>query len=93
MKVIDMSAKNLAVVLLSGGLDSCVTMAIAREKHNVALLHVGYAQRTQTREYNSFMSAFVLSLSTGISGSVRLEPPIFLKKSSSIASVLVSGTL
>ena len=56
MKIIDMSAKNLAVVLLSGGLDSCVTMAIAREKHNVALLHVGYAQRTQTREYNSFRS-------------------------------------
>ncbi|KHE92169.1 MAG: 7-cyano-7-deazaguanine synthase QueC [Candidatus Scalindua rubra] len=48
--------KNLAVVLLSGGLDSCVTMAIAREKHNVALLHVGYAQRTQTREYNCFRS-------------------------------------
>ena len=56
MKIINMSAKNLAVVLLSGGLDSCVTMAIAREKHNVALLHVGYAQRTQTREYNSFRS-------------------------------------
>ncbi len=56
MKVIDMSEKNLAVVLLSGGLDSCVTMAIAREKHNVALLHVGYGQRTQTREYNCFRS-------------------------------------
>lgn len=56
MKVIDMSEKNLAVVLLSGGLDSCVTMAIAREKHSVALLHVGYSQRTQTREYNSFRS-------------------------------------
>ncbi len=56
MKVIDMSEKNLAVVLLSGGLDSCVTMAIAREKHknNIAVLHVGYGQRTQTREYNSF---------------------------------------
>ncbi len=56
MKVIDMSVKNLAVVLLSGGLDSCVTMAIAMKKHNVALLHVGYSQRTQTREYNSFRS-------------------------------------
>ena len=56
MKVIDMSDNNLAVVLLSGGLDSCVAMAIAREKHNVALLHVGYSQRTQTREYNSFRS-------------------------------------
>jgi len=55
MKVIDMSEKNLAVVLLSGGLDSCVTMAIAREKHNnnIAVLHIGYGQRTQTREYNS----------------------------------------
>jgi 7-cyano-7-deazaguanine synthase len=56
MNEIDMTEKNLAVVLLSGGLDSCVTMAIAREKHNVALLHVGYAQRTQTREYNAFRS-------------------------------------
>ncbi len=55
MEVIDMSEKNLAVVLLSGGLDSCVTMAIAREKHNnnIAVLHIGYGQRTQTREYNS----------------------------------------
>ena len=56
MEVIDMSDKNLAVVLLSGGLDSCVTMAIARENHNIAMLHVGYGQRTQTREYNSFRS-------------------------------------
>ncbi len=51
-----MSEKSLAIVLLSGGLDSCVTMAIAMEKHNIALLHVGYTQRTQTREYNSFRS-------------------------------------
>ena len=51
-----MSDKNLAVVLLSGGLDSCVTMAIAMESYNVALLHVGYSQRTQTREYNTFRS-------------------------------------
>ncbi len=56
MKVIDMSDNNLAVVLLSEGLDSCVTMAIAREKHNIALLHIGYGQRTQTREYNAFRS-------------------------------------
>ncbi len=56
MNTIDMSDKNLAVVLLSGGLDSCVTMAIAMESYNVALLHVGYSQRTQTREYNTFRS-------------------------------------
>jgi 7-cyano-7-deazaguanine synthase len=42
-----------AVVLLSGGMDSCVCTAIARERHghaNVALLHAGYGQRTQSRE-------------------------------------------
>ncbi len=46
-----------AVVLLSGGMDSCVCTAIARERHgneNVALLHAGYGQRTQNRERRSF---------------------------------------
>ena len=46
--------KGLAIVLLSGGLDSCVTTAIAHEEHTIALLHVGYSQRTQSREYKSF---------------------------------------
>jgi len=46
--------KGLAIVLLSGGLDSCVTTAIANEKHTIALLHVGYSQRTQSQEYKSF---------------------------------------
>ena len=46
--------KGLAIVLLSGGLDSCVTTAFANEKHTIALLHVGYSQRTQSREYKSF---------------------------------------
>src|SRR3982074_129220 len=42
-----------AVVLLSGGMESCVTAAIARERHgagNIAALHAGYGQRTQERE-------------------------------------------
>jgi 7-cyano-7-deazaguanine synthase len=46
-----------AVVLLSGGMDSCVCTAIARERHgagNIALLHAGYGQRTQERERQSF---------------------------------------
>jgi 7-cyano-7-deazaguanine synthase len=46
--------KGLAIVLLSGGLDSCVTTAIANVEHTIALLHVGYSQRTQSREYKSF---------------------------------------
>jgi 7-cyano-7-deazaguanine synthase len=46
-----------AVVLLSGGMDSCVCTAIARERHgagNVALLHAGYGQRTESRERRAF---------------------------------------
>ncbi len=46
-----------AIVLLSGGMDSCVCTAIARERHggrNVALLHAGYGQRTQQRELRAF---------------------------------------
>ncbi|MGB7283774.1 MAG: 7-cyano-7-deazaguanine synthase QueC [Candidatus Acidiferrum sp.] len=46
-----------AVVLLSGGMDSCVCTAIARERHgagNIALLHAGYGQRTQERERRAF---------------------------------------
>ena len=44
-------------MLLSGGMDSCVSTAIARELHgvaNVALLHAGYGQRTQDRERRAF---------------------------------------
>ena len=45
------------VVLLSGGMDSCVTTAIARERHgsgNIAALHASYGQRTQARELRAF---------------------------------------
>ena len=48
------SEKGLAIVVLSGGLDSCVTTAIANAEYTTALLHVRYSQRTQTREYRSF---------------------------------------
>ena len=46
-----------AIVLLSGGMDSCVCAAIARERHgasNVALLHAMYGQRTENRERQAF---------------------------------------
>ena len=46
-----------AVVLLSGGMDSCLCAAIALQTHgaeNVALLHAGYGQRTQQRERQAF---------------------------------------
>ncbi len=43
-----------AVVLTSGGLDSCVALAIAAEEHDLALLHVNYGQRTEQRELKAF---------------------------------------
>ena len=45
----------LAVVSLSGGLDSTVTAAIARaEGFELALLHADYGQRTEARERRAF---------------------------------------
>lgn len=52
-----MSDGRRAVVLLSGGMDSCVSTAIARERHgagNLRLLHAGYGQRTERRERRAF---------------------------------------
>lgn len=44
----------VAVVLVSGGMDSCVTAAIAAREFELAMLHVNYGQRTQTRELRAF---------------------------------------
>lgn len=49
-----MSRRPTAVVLLSGGMDSCVTAAIARETHDLALVHASYGQRTERRERQAF---------------------------------------
>jgi len=47
---------ELGVVLVSGGLDSCVTAAIARQDHELAFLHVNYGQRTEAKELRAFHS-------------------------------------
>lgn len=44
-----------AIVLVSGGMDSCVTAAIARaENQDLAFLHISYGQRTEARERKAF---------------------------------------
>jgi 7-cyano-7-deazaguanine synthase len=49
-----MAEKQKAVVLLSGGMDSCVSAAIANQTHRLALMHASYGQRTERRERRSF---------------------------------------
>ncbi|MGA2856588.1 MAG: 7-cyano-7-deazaguanine synthase QueC [Candidatus Sulfotelmatobacter sp.] len=48
--------KSRAVVLLSGGMDSCVCAALAARDHDAAAVHVSYGQRTEERERQSFLA-------------------------------------
>lgn len=44
-----------SIVLVSGGMDSCVTAAIASgENDKLAFLHISYGQRTEARERKAF---------------------------------------
>ena len=44
-----------AIILVSGGMDSCVTTAIAKnENSELALLHISYGHRTEQRERRAF---------------------------------------
>jgi 7-cyano-7-deazaguanine synthase len=46
---------KIAVCLVSGGMDSCVTAAIAKaETEEIAFLHISYGQRTERRERQAF---------------------------------------
>jgi len=52
---VELAESTVAVCLLSGGMDSCVTAAIAhQENHELAFLHVSYGQRTEQRERRAF---------------------------------------
>ncbi len=44
----------MAVVCVSGGMDSAVTAAMAAERHRVAFLHANYGQRTEGKELACF---------------------------------------
>jgi len=52
---VESGGPQLAICLVSGGMDSCVTAAIAdRENDELAFLHVSYGQRTEERERKAF---------------------------------------
>src|SRR5215470_3708872 len=48
------SNKNRAIVLLSGGMDSCVCAALAARDFDAAAVHISYGQRTEERERKAF---------------------------------------
>ncbi len=48
--------QSRAVVLLSGGMDSCVCAALAAHDHEAAAVHISYGQRTEERERQSFLA-------------------------------------
>jgi 7-cyano-7-deazaguanine synthase len=52
--VSDAHDRPLAVVCVSGGMDSAVTSAIAAREHRLAFLHANYGQRTERRELGCF---------------------------------------
>jgi 7-cyano-7-deazaguanine synthase len=47
--------RSRAVVLLSGGMDSCVCAALAARDYEAAAVHISYSQRTEKREQQSFL--------------------------------------
>jgi 7-cyano-7-deazaguanine synthase len=49
-----MKTGPVAVVLASGGLDSCVAAAVARKDYDLAFCHANYGQRTVERELRAF---------------------------------------
>lgn len=49
-----MSTKDKAIIAVSGGMDSCVSAAIAAKNFDLAFLHVNYGQRTEKRELKAF---------------------------------------
>jgi len=57
---------------MSGGMDSCVTAAIARQSYEIAALHASYGQRTEQRELECF-DALANHFGVGARLAVRLD--------------------
>jgi 7-cyano-7-deazaguanine synthase len=66
--------KEPAVVLLSGGMDSCVCAALAARDYHAAALHVDYGQRTEARERQAFHG---ICDRLGIQDKLLVRNPVF----------------
>jgi 7-cyano-7-deazaguanine synthase len=84
-----------AVVLLSGGMDSCVCAALAARDSHAAAVHISYGQRTEERERRSFSQicdrlgirdrlAVRNEVFRAIGGSALTDPDIAVPESSAI---------
>jgi len=51
---VDTTYRSRAIVLLSGGMDSCVCAALAARDYDTAAVHISYGQRTEAREKQAF---------------------------------------
>jgi 7-cyano-7-deazaguanine synthase len=71
---LEVSAKRRAVVLLSGGMDSCVCAALAARDYEAAALHIDYGQRTEQRERRAFTG---ICDRLGIKNRLILRNPVF----------------
>jgi 7-cyano-7-deazaguanine synthase len=49
------NTQKRAIVLLSGGMDSCVCAALAARDFDPAAVHISYGQRTENRELQAFL--------------------------------------
>jgi 7-cyano-7-deazaguanine synthase len=68
------SRRKRAVVLLSGGMDSCVCATLAARDYDPAALHIAYGQRTEARELQAFTS---ICDRLGIRDRMSVRNPVF----------------
>lgn len=66
--------RERAVVLLSGGMDSCVCAALAVREYEPAFLHLDYGQRTAARERQAFVA---MVRHFGVDDHLIVSAPIF----------------
>jgi 7-cyano-7-deazaguanine synthase len=70
------SSRPRSVVCLSGGMDSCVTAALAAQETEIYALHFSYGQRTEARELSA---ARAVALELGARDFLPLKIDIFRK--------------
>jgi 7-cyano-7-deazaguanine synthase len=68
------SSRSRSVVCLSGGMDSCVTAALAARETEAFALHFSYGQRTEAREFDA---ARAIARRLGLRDFLHLKIDIF----------------